>query len=548
MNVINERKYLYLISISLLIIIFSYFLIYITRNSVLFIFCFYISLVCINFLILFSFFLIGVKVSWKFIPLHIKKHYNETAAKFKKIIFFSILFFLFHTYAIHNWLLDRISLISFLTIIGVFILSIYLGWSLLAKRKISIALICFLSFIFIFSILLQNNLISKKPYTDYSSNPIKSIPYLKWVPAKKNELKSGVTKYKPDQSYKGLNLYNPQNLPKAFLMDMHGNNLHSWSSEGKINEPWHRVELYQNGNLLSIVKDKMLIKLDWHSDLIWKTKGRFHHDMAISEKKVIYVLSRKDKIGFKFGLPFPILNDYISIMNPNGKIKKEISLNKLIEKKISLNKIGDIYEWLLKIKTIRTLIYRIYHSSYLFHHDEIPDIYHTNTLEIIDKSISGFCKKGDLLICVRNLDLIGILDMKNKKFLWTGGNELLDKPHHPSLLKNGNILVFDNGYHRGFSRVLELDPLTEKIIWKYTSNPPQNFFSRIRGSSQRLPNGNTLITESDKGHAFELTKSGKIVWEFFTPQIKRETYKRAALYRLIRLVNIHKYQLINKIK
>ena len=33
----------------------------------------------------------------------------------------------------------------------------------------------------------------------------------------------------------------------------------------------------------------------------------------------------------------------------------------------------------------------------------------------------------------------------------------------------------------------------------------------------RLPNGNTLITESDGGRLFEVTKPGKIVWNYINP-------------------------------
>ena len=38
-----------------------------------------------------------------------------------------------------------------------------------------------------------------------------------------------------------------------------------------------------------------------------------------------------------------------------------------------------------------------------------------------------------------------------------GGDEL-DWPHMPTMLENGNIMVFDNGSHRGWSRVIEVEP------------------------------------------------------------------------------------------
>ena len=51
-------------------------------------------------------------------------------------------------------------------------------------------------------------------------------------------------------------------------------------------------------------------------------------------------------------------------------------------------------------------------------------------------------------------------------------------------------------------------------------------------SAERLPNGNTLITESDKGRAFEVTHAGEVVWEFWNPVILDG--KRARIYRLVR--------------
>jgi hypothetical protein len=35
--------------------------------------------------------------------------------------------------------------------------------------------------------------------------------------------------------------------------------------------------------------------------------------------------------------------------------------------------------------------------------------------------------------------------------------------------------------------------------------------------AQRLPNGNTLITEGMHGRIFQVTPSGEVVWEYLTP-------------------------------
>jgi outer membrane protein assembly factor BamB len=66
-------------------------------------------------------------------------------------------------------------------------------------------------------------------------------------------------------------------------------------------------------------------------------------------------------------------------------------------------------------------------------------------------------------------------------------------------------------YQRANSRVLEINPVTLEVVWTYRA---ANFFSTNISSAQRLPNGNTLITEGAPGRVFEVTSSGDIVWEY----------------------------------
>jgi hypothetical protein len=89
--------------------------------------------------------------------------------------------------------------------------------------------------------------------------------------------------------------------------------------------------------------------------------------------------------------------------------------------------------------------------------------------------------------------------------------------HDPTFLEDGNLLFFDNLGSNGFSRVLEVDPLSKSVKWGYYGNENNGFVTKCCGTNQRLPNGNTLITETEAGRAFEVTKDGKIVWDFFNP-------------------------------
>ena len=132
--------------------------------------------------------------------------------------------------------------------------------------------------------------------------------------------------------------------------------------------------------------------------------------------------------------------------------------------------------------------------------------------------------ENHILICVRNQDTLVIIDWDTKKLVWAWGRDELSGPHDATMLPDGNILVFDNGTGRYWSRVVEVDPRTGKVVWEYKADKPKDFYTLTRGANQRLPNGNTLITESEKGRVFEVAPDGEIVWDFINHNItdKRE--------------------------
>jgi len=127
----------------------------------------------------------------------------------------------------------------------------------------------------------------------------------------------------------------------------------------------------------------------------------------------------------------------------------------------------------------------------------------------------------------------------------------------------GNILVFDNGGWAGYgapnpgaptghhnalrdhSRIIEFDPITLEIVWRYTAREakymvPQNsykFYSPTISSMQRLPNGNTLITEGNEGRLLEVTPEHETVWEYISPYIQetRLGIRRNMVYRAYRV-------------
>jgi outer membrane protein assembly factor BamB len=128
---------------------------------------------------------------------------------------------------------------------------------------------------------------------------------------------------------------------------------------------------------------------------------------------------------------------------------------------------------------------------------------------------------------------VAIVDPEARAVVWSWGPGELDRPHHPSVLPNGNLLIFDNGNLRGWSRLVELEPASGTIVWEYRGDPPESFSSPVRGSAQALPNGNVLVTESSRGRVFEVTRDGAVVWTFLNPDFEQQS--RRQIYRMLRV-------------
>jgi hypothetical protein len=141
------------------------------------------------------------------------------------------------------------------------------------------------------------------------------------------------------------------------------------------------------------------------------------------------------------------------------------------------------------------------------------DIFHTNSIEILEEG-----RRLQFLLSIRSLNAVAILDVASGRIVWA----LSGRWHkqHEAQIVDGNLLLFDNlGLTRAEpgleqSRVLEIDMDSLDVVWSYTA---PGFYTKGAGAQQRLPNGNTLITESERGRIIEVTHEGTVVWEYVNP-------------------------------
>ena len=354
---------------------------------------------------------------------------------------------------------------------------------------------------------------------------VKALPYLQGY--KEAGERPAVVERDPGAAWNGLNLYVSGHAAEAVLMDMRGRTLHRWryplrrlwpdlakSPDAAKLEYWRRAYLYPDGDLLAIYEGQGLVKLDAASRVLWAYRGGTHHDLFVAADGTIYVLDREGKVIPWINPADGVLEDFVTILDPAGRPRRKISILGAFAR--------SPWASLLKTMPLRK-----------------GDIFHTNTLEVLDGRFAGIdpaFRAGNLLISLFALNTVAVLDPDRETIVWarTGGWK---HQHQPTFLDDGHLLVFDNqGAGRDRSRVQELDLRTGKVVWEYGGRPGEDLSSKTLGSCQRLPNGNTLITESENGRALEVARNGRVVWEFNNPHRAGERRELVAtLFEMVRL-------------
>jgi hypothetical protein len=343
---------------------------------------------------------------------------------------------------------------------------------------------------------------------------------------------------KPDKTCDGFTLLMYGGDSRAMLVNMRGNVVHRWHVpfskvwpapphlRGTINDAsvyFNDGHVYANGDLLAVIEGPInlrnpsngygLVKLDKDSRVLWKYAANCHHDVAVAEDGTIYAIvnevARTVPPGMEY-VPTPCIVDVVDVISPDGKRVKRIPLLETLKDSPYAPLFGVLE------RPRRPADAAPLGAGRAAFRDDLAgrDVLHTNAVKVLSRAQAAkfpTFKAGQLLISVRHLDALVVLDPDSEKIVWAIHGPWRAQ-HDPSFLDNGRLLLFDNlGSPRG-SRVLELDPRTLAFPWSYPGDKGTPFLSRIRGLCQRLPNGNTLIVNSDGGTVLEATPDREVVW------------------------------------
>lgn len=352
-----------------------------------------------------------------------------------------------------------------------------------------------------------------------------ALGYIDGVDSDPAPQRVGATTHDERRASVGHKLFVPYGSRRADLIDARGSVLHSWSATTSMG--WQHVELGEDLSLYVIAGDRpsaaarnSLFKLDRDSNLLWTSGEDAHHDLDVADNGDIYVLTRGRRLIEYRGETLPINENYITVLDREGRLKNKTSIFDLVKRHVPDQ----------VVRRLRELGNRRKKNG----GERFPrglDILHTNTLEIFTRDLA-YAKKGSILLSLNRLSLVVIIDSQMEREVWSWGPGEIDHVHMPTLLRNDNLLMFENGSERKHSRVIELEPVAKQIVWEYVGNPREDFFSGTRGSAQQLSSGNILITESNKGHVVEIGRDKEVLWEYWNPH-REEDGTRRAIYRMI---------------
>ncbi len=310
----------------------------------------------------------------------------------------------------------------------------------------------------------------------------------------------------PEQSWSGFTLYSPVRGTAANLLD----------AEGRIVWRWQHAEGIQHARMLDggrlLIQTQppkdaegveqiggsagALIELDWDSKVIWEYRDPYqHHDyqrLANGNHLVLAWKKLPDGVQERVQGGFTDPDDSERMW---GDVVREIAPDGSV-----------VSEW-------RSWEHLSFEEDVRCPLENRKEWTHANSIEVLPD--------GRWLLSFRLTSTVAIVDPASGEIVWRWGPDHLSHQHAASWLDTGRILVFDNGCHRkgmpSFSRVVEVDPESREIAWSYHGDVILSFYSFMASGADRLPNGNTLITESATGRLFEVTPGHEIVWEYVSP-------------------------------
>jgi outer membrane protein assembly factor BamB len=121
-------------------------------------------------------------------------------------------------------------------------------------------------------------------------------------------------------------------------------------------------------------------------------------------------------------------------------------------------------------------------------------------------------RNGNFLLSIRNFDVLVEVDPETDDIVdvigTPGDHDVMYEQHDPNYLaEHGTVIISDSEN----DRIVEYDAETMREVWRYEGPSSSDQLNWPR-DADRLPNGNTLVTDSRGFRVLEINETGEVVW------------------------------------
>ena len=396
---------------------------------------------------------------------------------------------------------------------------------------------------------------------------------------------TGTTLYEPGRTWSGFTVLSPLNTQAAIVIDMNGNVVKRW--EGFVNSAGGPVRVFPGGSVMAAngnnpprQESLELVARDFAGTVLWRFdrneeiqrdgktiwSARQHHDWQREDYPAGYYSPEARPAVDSSGRTLVLTHtNHTRPAIADGQLEDDRLIEVDRDGKVLWSWVAsDHVEEFRFSPAARTAI-----KGGRGGRGGGFDWLHINSATYVGPN--KWFDAGDqrfapnhVIISSRQAGIVAIVG-RDGRIVWRMGPDFLESKelttirqiigqHHPHVIPKGlpgagNLMVFDNGgasgygaptavspdgsaiYQRAGSRVLEINPTTLELVWSYTG--PRFFSTNISGA-QRLPNGNTLITEGAPGRLLEVTVDRRVVWEYIYPVFSGPNQANA-VYRAYRV-------------
>ena len=300
-----------------------------------------------------------------------------------------------------------------------------------------------------------------------------------------------------------------RNRHAVWLLDEQGKEVHQWvfrystlvkdqDDTGKFHaagdEKTHALVVLDDGSIVINLEDRLLSRIDVCSKPVWVKPGAYHHSLEWSGDGMLWTWRGETSYADHY--------QFMQKLDPwTGDTVEEFSL------------IDDF----VKQSPDRMKIFRLTQDFSFQHAGDagMLDIFHVNDVEALGADKAEMYPEfsaGDLLVSLRNIDLVAVLDPARRKIKWWMHGPWFHQ-HDPDFGADGRISVFNNNVLQRQSNIVYVDPKNNNVSIPALTEQAV-FYTEEMGKHERLPNGNILITVPGEGRILEVTSDGELAFEF----------------------------------